>query len=540
MSARARLVALLLLAPALTRAQEGGGAFSLPLPSADLPDGVLTIKVVGDGMGDLKVGQEVRLERLEGEKVVETKSEKAADDGRAKFEGLRGGAVYRARASAAGKEHRSQPFNGPAKGGLRLLLTLGGGGASPHPGSGGPAPGAMPPGHPAVPGTGGMPPGHPAAEGGGGAAELTPDKALPDGTILVQVRRGRERKPLPGARVRVRTAVKGIAANAVTDADGQLRLALGRGPASLPVRRPASAPTSQPTSAPASQPAQDAPSAIVTVVHDGMSYSSTRLVAPAKGGLRALFTVYDRSPDPTLLRVGEGSHFVAQVAEGALNFMLVLNLVNGGDRVFDPGQAGLLLPLPERARGVELPEDLRSLAAVDAASSTLKVLAPIPPGRLMLRVFFELPYDGPELELRQRFPIASGELVLRLLKDPGVRVSGPGLTPGVEPVAQGDERLFPLAPVKAGNALELTLGSLPHRDRRPVQVALAVGLALALWALVAGLLGPRRRRAREQQREQLFAQLVQLERSKKKNAEEVARRRRELLAELRQVWDEPW
>lgn len=537
MSARtARLAALLLLTPALAHAQEGGGAFSLPLPSADLPDGVLTVKVVGDGMGDLRVGQEVRLERLEGEKVAETKSAKAGADGRAKFEGLRGGVAYRAHASAGGKEHRSQTFSGPEKGGLRLLLTLGGGGASPHPGSGGPAPGAMPPGHPAVPGAGGMPPGHPAGEPGGGAAELTPDKALPDGTILVQVRRGRERKPLPGARVRIRTAVAGIAASSVTDAEGQLRLALGRGSASTP----ASAPTSQPASTPASQPAPDAPSAIVTVVHDGMSYSSTRLVAPAAGGLRALFTVYDRSPDPALLRIGEGSHYVAQVAEGALNFMLVLSLVNGGDRVFDPGQAGLLLPLPERARGVELPEEQRALAAVDEASRSLKVLAPIPPGRLMLRVFFELPYDGAELELRQRFPIASGEMVLRVLKDPGMRVSGPGLAPGVEPVAQGDERLFALAPARAASTLELTLGNLPHRDRRPVQAALALALALALWAVVAGLLGPRRRRAREAQREQLLAQLVQLERGKKKNAEEVARRRRELLAELRQVWDEPW
>jgi hypothetical protein len=518
---------------------QGQATFSLPLPSADLPDGVLTIKVIGSGMGDLKVGQEVSLERLEGESVAESKSAKAGADGRARFEALRTGARYRAVASADGRQHRSQPFAGPEKGGLRLLLSLGG--SAGHPGNTGQGPASapsepgLPPGHPAVPGA--MPSGHPPAGEGGGAAELSPEPELPDGTLLVRVRLGRAGKPLAGARVRVKTEARVIWASgeggparafeARTNAEGELRLSLAAGPAS------------RPASQPASQPAKQAPSAVLTVLHEGLSYSSTRIAAPAKGGLRAVFTVFGKSADPALLSLGPGSHHVAQVGEGALGFMQVLRLLNTGDRVFDPGPAGLELPLPDGAASAELPATMRSIARIDGEAGTLRVLAPIPPGQLMIQLFYEIPYQGSELELRQRLPIAAGETVLRLLKDPRVRVVGPSLGKG-EPVTNGDERLFPLAPVKAGGALELTLLGLPHRDRRPVHAAIALASLIALWAIIAGWLGPRRRREREARRELLLGQLVQLERGKKKNAEEVARRRRELLAELRQVWDEPW
>ena len=53
------------------------------------------------------------------------------------------------------------------------------------------------------------------------------------------------------------------------------------------------------------------------------------------------------------------------------------------------------------------------------------------------------------------------------------------------------------------------------------------------------MVGPRRARERQTRREALLQQLVQLARSKHRG-EQVTQKRKELLQELRQQWEEPW
>jgi len=237
--------------------------------------------------------------------------------------------------------------------------------------------------------------------------------------------------------------------------------------------------------------------------------------------------------------IGPGSHWVYQIGEGVVNVMQVLSLLNRGDSVFDPGPRGLAFALPERVSGVEIPEEERQVIAAAPQGGAVRLVAPVPPGRLTLRLFYEIPYDGAELDFRQKLPIAAPETVAAVVGNDRVRAFGPALDTGAEPQGSGKERLFPLRPIKAGELVELTLADLPHRDRRTLYAVLAAAALLALWGVLAASTGPRRAADRRARREKLMQQLVQLQRGKRKG-EKLAQRRREIVEELRQVWDEPW
>jgi hypothetical protein len=518
----------------------GSETFSLPLPSPDLPAGALTVKVVGSNMGDLKVDQPVMLERPGGQ-PADTRTARTGKDGRARFDGLDAKVEYVVAAEVGGTVHRSQPFLGPASGGLRLLLTLGAGASAPGasalpPSAQSPlpaghpqipaSPGVMPEGHPPV-GQDPVTPGTPEARPGepeGGAAQIAPAGELASGQVLVRVVKGASKKPVAGAMVTVDRL--GVFR---TDAEGKLLVTL---PGVLE-RAPASQPGAPHGQAPSHGPA------VIMVRHDGLTYRSGRIRSPAAGGLTATFVVFDRTRDPSRLTLGTGSHWVCQIGESALNFMQVLNLSNQGDTVFDPGPEGLRLPLPQAARNAEVPEEYKQLLTVDREQNQLRVVAPLPPGSLPVRVFYEMPYQGADLDFRQKLPLSSGESVLVVVNSDRVRVLGPSVESAA--AARASERKglqIVLRPVKAGAFLELTLSDLPHRDRRDVYGALGLAGLLALWAVAAAWSAPRSARRREEQREQLLQQLVQLRRSKHRG-DPASQRRKEILEELHRVWGEP-
>lgn len=126
------LGALLLTAvllPAQAMAMPGKGApgamghegYGQPLPSPELPPGVITILVIGKDMSDKHVGEVVRLVGLaEGVTPRETKTGK---DGRARFDAVVAGQRYRLELPKGGPQGRSVDFAMPALGGLRFLLS---------------------------------------------------------------------------------------------------------------------------------------------------------------------------------------------------------------------------------------------------------------------------------------------------------------------------------------------------------------------------------------------------------------------------------
>lgn len=125
---RCLLVALCLVLgvlPGLARAQMPDLAqmSGVPLPTGEMPDGTVSVRVVRDTLGNNQTGVTVT---LTGDGVSASAVTDA--EGRAIFSGLPAGASIRATATTQGDAASSQPFAVPSQGGVRLILALGLGG----------------------------------------------------------------------------------------------------------------------------------------------------------------------------------------------------------------------------------------------------------------------------------------------------------------------------------------------------------------------------------------------------------------------------
>jgi hypothetical protein len=121
----------------------------LALPSADLPDGTVSVRVVRQTLGNNVVGASVS---IAGNGVSDTAP--TDESGRAIFSGLTPGTMIVATVTVDGETVRSQPIQVAPTGGMRTILAVGleggtAGGSAPAPSG----PGAAPPAVAATPGT---------------------------------------------------------------------------------------------------------------------------------------------------------------------------------------------------------------------------------------------------------------------------------------------------------------------------------------------------------------------------------------------------
>lgn len=91
-----------------------------PLPSADLPDGVVSVRLVRGALSNSIVNHPVELRA--GDKVLTARTD---ETGRAQFRGIAPATRAQAVAVVDGERLESQPFEIPAKGGVRILLAAG-------------------------------------------------------------------------------------------------------------------------------------------------------------------------------------------------------------------------------------------------------------------------------------------------------------------------------------------------------------------------------------------------------------------------------
>ena len=118
------LLALGLIAlPALLSAQDMPDPSLIhgrAIPASDMPDGVVTVRVVREAIGNNIAGQQVQL-------TVSGRTRTATTDeqGRAEFTNLPRGEEARAEATVDGEQMTSQPFRVPTSGGLRVILVAG-------------------------------------------------------------------------------------------------------------------------------------------------------------------------------------------------------------------------------------------------------------------------------------------------------------------------------------------------------------------------------------------------------------------------------
>ncbi len=502
----ARLLAMLLVlvsSPALA------GRFTPPLPATELADGVATVKVVGKGMSDIKVGQAVTL--LAGTYKVKTAT--SGKDGRAQFTGLEQGKTYTLMAADGS---RSSPFVIPAKGGLRFLLFLEAsmsamtGGAKPSSGE------KMPTGHP--PTSGDKPK---VAEGG--AATMEEAKELAPGEVQVRVVKGKKKTPVAGIKVVVvrPTQVKVLKGHPVvppkagtrlvTDAAGQARITLP-----LPKKGEEAA-------------------HVFLVAHAKLTYRSGSLVPSDKHGHRVTFQVYDRTNKTDTLKLSPGLQLLSRVTEDSVSFLMVLSLTNTGEAIVHAGATGLRLPLPEGAAGLEVHRLYKELIHLDAKSKELHLLTPLPPGEREVRYFFELPITGQALTFRMKMPFAADAGRATILGKEGAKMSGPAVTPSKTHALTGKDpgKVYDLAAVTAGQYLELRITGLPH-DPRGTAVAgvIALSCLLVLWGVVAGVRGAGAARKRQARAEELLDRLASLPEGKKGQGH-----RQKLKQELKEILD---
>ena len=510
----------LLLCWSTARAQ---GRFTPPLPAAELPDGVITVKVVGKGMSDIKVGQAVTL--ISGSTVVKT--ERTGENGRAQFEGLQAGHTYilvgaGRSAGSQGSAPRSQAFGAPAKGGLRFLLFQQAQVSSMTGGSRKPSSGKMPSGHPPLSGTA------PQQPSDDGAAEVKEAKDLAPGVVVVQVVKGRGKTPVAGAKVVVVTrgqiqVVKGHPVVAptqgrrlITDKQGKAQLSLS------PSKKDSEEPQ------------------VFMVVHAKLTYRSRGIVPSPDHGHRVTFQVYDLTNSTTALKLRPGIQLLSRVAEGSVSFMQIVSFSNTGDAIVHLGAKGLRLPLPRGATSLEVHQVYKDLVHVDSDRGELYLLTPIPPGAQEVRYFYELPFKGAELDLTMEMQVASEAGRASVLGQGKVALMGPAVTGNKTHSMPGSagqkQQVYLLAPVAAGGVLELTFTGLPHGGKDKIVAAvITLSCVIALWAIFAGLAGARSTRAREARKEQLLDQLARLEGVKGKDRSRGHKAR--LMRELKEIWE---
>jgi hypothetical protein len=119
----------------------------MALPSGDLPDGSISVRVVKQALGNNVVGTTVT---VTGDGVND--SAPTDEAGRAIFAALGVGKTLVASVTVDGETVQSKPFQVPSTGGLRVILAVGLSGAAAPPASGAPATPAVPV-TPATPGT---------------------------------------------------------------------------------------------------------------------------------------------------------------------------------------------------------------------------------------------------------------------------------------------------------------------------------------------------------------------------------------------------
>jgi hypothetical protein len=154
-------------------------------------------------------------------------------------------------------------------------------------------------------------------------------------------------------------------------------------------------------------------------------------------------------------------------------------------------------------------------------------------------VFYTLPYKGRELELRQPISLALPGARIVVINGAEVQLSGPSLAGPGQQNPDGPGLVYPLGEMAAGARVELTLGGLPHRDRRTLWGALVVSGLIALWGVVAAWTGRQRAERRQRHKEQLIDELVEARRSPG-GGQGGPDRQEEIARELSQIWEEPW
>jgi hypothetical protein len=513
-------------APALAQMPDLRAISGKPLPVNDVPAGTVVVRVVRQTMANAAVGVDVSATTRAPSGDARTGVMKTGADGRAVFSNLPRGAEFQATVTIDGESLQSEAFTVPVQGGVRVLLIAGlrGGG---HAAGAEPA---VPPGGQGVPGAA------PSAQTfrmGAPTGRASPASDLPKGTLEIEVRSAAG-QPMPSQTVRLGQihltptgADPGVKEQRqVTDARGIVRFA------DLPT-------------------GQDNGYVAVTE-HQGLRLSVEPFRMPDDTGMRGQILALRRTSDPSVLKLDPRSKVIIDLREEALAVMIGLFFRNTSQEIFDPGEQGLIIPMPEGAVNAQEIEGGEPLEVLQGKG--IRVRSIIPPDSAAsfittARYGYILPTGGERsLQLNQVLPIALPDPFLLVPEKTGMDLEGPGLRRVQDDVdGTGDKvKVFTTNPIAAGGTLALTVTNIPARARTGRVVASVLCVLLIAGALAGVLLrrGPKAAAAgagRDEliaRRESLFGELVELDRDRKASGESArsAERRKQLVGDLEGIY----
>jgi hypothetical protein len=289
------------------------------------------------------------------------------------------------------------------------------------------------------------------------------------------------------------------------------------------------------------------------VEHEGMRLSTQPFRMPDSGGMRGKILALARTRDPAVLQLHQLSKVVIDLREEALAVMIGLTFRNPSQQIFDPGEDGLVITLPEGAVNAQEIEGGEPLEIVPGKLVRLK--SPIPPDSAasfvtQVRFGYILPSAGASrMEVPLRLPVSWPDPFLIVPDKTGLTLQAPGIKPlpGNEVDGAGDKvSSFTVPMVAAGSTLNLTVAGIPARDRtgRTVTAMLCVLLVAGALVWARPTRGSRsaahlNRDTLIARREELFAELVTVEEQRKQSPQAAGRltdRRKEIISKLEVVY----
>lgn len=291
-------------------------------------------------------------------------------------------------------------------------------------------------------------------------------------------------------------------------------------------------------------------------VVDGERLESQEFTVPERGGVRMLLVAGPDASAPATsgtgaggtvatregpVRLGQGSRFVFEIGDEALNVFCILQIVNPGAT---PVELREPLVFEAAPNGGDVTLLQGSTAQARAEGRRVSVAGPFPPGATAVQFAYAVQYDGPAVTIEQRMPAVLDQVTMMAQKVGPMTVSSPHVVQRREMPAQGETYIVGQGPgVGAGDAVTFSFDGLPHTPAWPRHLAL--GLASVILAGGAWLGRGRKgdafaggRAALESRRERLLAELTAVERrhlAGRSDAADAARRR-ELIAELESIY----
>jgi hypothetical protein len=228
-----------------------------------------------------------------------------------------------------------------------------------------------------------------------------------------------------------------------------------------------------------------------------------------------------------VLRFDNRSKIIISLGEDALEVMEQFVFKNVSEKIFDPGQAGLLVPLPERAESAKeieggLPLEVRGGQGV-------VIQAAIPPNRAavfaqQIRVgFFLLARGSSRVDLHQPLPFGLEGPFIIVPAGANLTLSAPGMRalPDRNDGSGNPVKVYELSDIQPGGVLDLRITGLPALGRGGRNFAAGLCVLLIIGAVIGSRRPPAADKAQAEaeklaeRREKLFAELVALERTRR-------------------------